>query len=328
MTTVTVFGGTGFLGRRITEALLARGATVRVAARHPDRGDLPATDRLQRLSADVTDAASVQAVVQGADAVANAVSLYVERRAGAFQAIHFDGAHRVAEAAARAGARLVHVSGIGSDPDARSPYIRSRGLGEETVRAVFPEAAIFRPAVMFGAGDALLTTLTDLVRRVRVLPLFGRGATRLQPIYVGDVAEAAAIALTASDPHSGVSELGGPQILTYRDLLALVMDHAGHHPRLVGTPFVAWKALAIVARQRRVPPVTEGQVALMRRDNVADPTLPGLAAFGIEPTDLATILRRDFPVVGAQPSGSRISFGPKREDRPMRSGQSARERAP
>ena len=144
---ITIFGGTGFLGRRIVQALLARGAIVRVAARHPDRiAFSEASDRLERVAADITDEASVRAAVGGAVAVANAVSLYVERGDATFDAVHLDGARRVAEAAAREGARLLHLSGIGSDADAASPYVRARGRGENAVRAACNGAIVFRPA--------------------------------------------------------------------------------------------------------------------------------------------------------------------------------------
>ena len=281
---VTVFGGTGFLGRRIVRSLLARGATVRVAARHPDRAAFPeASDRLQRVVADVTDEVSVRAAVEGAGAVANAVALYVERGDATFRAVHLDGARRVAEAAAREGARLLHVSGIGSDADAASPYVRARGRGENAVRAACNGATVFRPCVMIGAGDAFLTTLTGLVRRLPVFPLFGDGSTRLQPVFVGDVAEAAATALVGPDQRPGIHELGGPEVQTYRALVELVMRHCGRRRALLPVPFPVWDGLAAASSVLPAPPLTEGQVALMKRDNVADPDLPGLEALGVLP---------------------------------------------
>ena len=292
---VTVFGGTGFLGRRIVQALLARGPTVRVAARHPDRAAFPeASDRLRRVVADVTDESSVRAAVEGASAVANAVGLYVECGDATFRAVHVDGARRVAEAAARESARLLHVSGIGSDADAASPYVRARGRGENAVRAC-NGATVFRPCVMIGAGDAFLTTLTGLVRRLPVFPLFGDGSTRLQPVFVGDVAEAAAAALVGPDQRPGIHELGGPEVQTYRALVELVMQHCGRRRALLRVPFPVWDDLAAASSVLPAPPLTEGQVALMKRDNVADPDLPGLEALGVAPTTVEDVLRRDFP---------------------------------
>ena len=291
---VTVFGGTGFLGRRIVASLLGREARVRIAARHPHRPGMPSSDRVQHVVANVTDLASIEAAIDGADAVANAVSLYVEKGAATFRAIHLEAALAVAEAAARHGARLVHVSGIGADPAATSPYVRFRGLGEDAVRAACDSAAVLRPAVMIGAGDAFLTALARVVR-FPVVPLFGDGGTRLAPVFVGDVAEAAAIALTDPDPHAGINELGGPETLAYRDLVRRVAQHLGRRPILLPLPLPVWDALAAAGRLLPSPPITEGQVTLMRRDNVPSPARPGLAAFGVDPTDLATVLREALP---------------------------------
>ena len=271
--------------------------------RHPVRAVFPDPgDRLQRVTADVTEPASVQAAIRGAGAVANAVALYIERGEATFRAVHLDGARRVAEVAAAEGAtRLLHMSGIGSDPSAASPYVRFRGLGEVAVREAFPGATVFRPTVMVGAGDAFLTTLGRLVRRVPVLPLFGAGGTRLQPAYVGDVAEAAASAFAGPDRRPGVHELGGPQVQTYRELVELVMRHYGRRRLLLPVPFPVWEGLAAVSRILPTPPLTEGQVALMKRDNIADPALPGLEALGVTPTPVAKVLRRDFPAGRAGP---------------------------
>ena len=237
---ITIFGGTGFLGRRIVQALLARGAIVRVAARHPDRIAVSETsDQLERVAADITDEASVRAAVGGAVAVANAVSLYVERGDATFDAVHLDGARRVAEAAAREGARLLHLSGIGSDADAASPYVSARGRGENAVRAACNGAIVFRPCVMIGAGDAFLTTLTGLVRRLPVFPLFGDGSTRLQPAFVGDVAEAAATALAGPDRvraftarQAGGSDLSDPRRTGHAPLRPPARAPAGAIPGL------------------------------------------------------------------------------------------------
>jgi NADH dehydrogenase len=255
---------------------------------------MPVSDRVQHFLASVTDVASIEAAIDSADAVANAVSLYIEKGDATFRAIHLEAARAVAEAAARHEARLVHVSGIGADPAAASPYVRFRGLGEDAVRAACDGAAVLRPAVMIGAGDAFLTALAGVVR-FPVVPLFGDGRTRLAPVFVGDVAEAAAIALTGPDPHTGISELGGPEALAYRDLVRRVAQHLGRRPILLPLPFPIWDTLAAAGRLLPRPPITEGQVALMQSDNVPSPSRPGLAAFGVDPTDLATVLREALP---------------------------------
>lgn len=291
---VSVFGGTGFLGRRIVDALLARGLTVRVAARRPERCLLGAVgDGLVRVQADLRDPDSIRAALQGADAAVNAVSLYVESRDATYRAIHVEGAGQLARAAADAGLhRLVHISGVGADAGSTSAYIRARGEGEDAVRAEFPAATILRPSVMFGPDDAFLTTLIALVQRLPIVPLFGDGGTQLQPVHVDDVAAAVAILLTASDPPAPTYELGGPEVLSYRKLLELVMRHVGRRRALLPVPFPLWDPLAAACRLLPSPPLTEGQVALMRRDNVADPGLAGFGALGLDPAPIEAELRR------------------------------------
>ena len=192
---VTVFGGTGFLGRRIVARLLERDLEVRVASRSADAAGLPegAARRVDLLEADVRDRAAVQAAVTGARAAVNAVGLYVEQGDATFHAVHVEGAKNLALACRQAGVeRLLHLSGIGADPASRSPYVSCRGAGEAAVRGAFEDATIFRPSAMFGRDDAFLNALRGIVRRAPVIPLFGSGATRLQPVCVDDFAEAAA----------------------------------------------------------------------------------------------------------------------------------------
>lgn len=291
---VTVFGGTGFLGRRIVDALLARDVTVRVAARHPMRSEGgTAVDRRVPVHADLRDPHSVRAALDGADAAVNAVSLYVESRDATYRAIHVDGAGHLARAAAEAGLhRLVHISGIGSDTRSTSGYIRARGQGEDAVRAQFAGATILRPSVMFGPEDAFLTTLVGLVRRLPIVPLFGDGGTRLQPVHVEDVVAVVAIVLTASGPQAPIYELGGLEVLTYRALLERVMHHLDRRRPLMPVPFQVWNVLAAACRMLPSPPLTEGQVALMRQDNVADAGLPGFGELGIDPAPIEAELSR------------------------------------
>jgi uncharacterized protein YbjT (DUF2867 family) len=224
MTTVVVFGGAGFLGRRIVHRLTAEGMAMRVAVRHPDpaRIELRAIglDRVTIAPADVRDQASVAAAIAGADAVVNTVSAYVEKSGVTFEAVHVQGAETVAREAVAAGvARLVLVSGIGADADSRSPYIRARGRGERVVRETFPGATIVRPGAMFGPGDALFTTLAELARLLLALPLIGGGHTRLQPVFVEDVAEAVANTLTDPGTVGRTYELAGPGVYTLRELV-------------------------------------------------------------------------------------------------------------
>ncbi len=197
MSCLTVFGGTGFLGRRVVRQLHGAGNRVRIASRHPGRAE---GDGLERIVADVHDGRSIEAAVAGADGVVNAVSLYLEYGTETFRSVHVEAAARVARAAQRTGIkRLVHVSGIGADASSASLYIRSRGEGEAAVQAAFPGAVIIRPAVMFAADDSFLTTILRLLRRLPVYPMFGDGRTRLQPVYADDVAAAIAQVLRQSE---------------------------------------------------------------------------------------------------------------------------------
>jgi uncharacterized protein YbjT (DUF2867 family) len=245
---ITVFGATGFLGRRIVRRLHARGYSVRIASRHPDQGrTLFGTDDplFQPVGADIRDRQSVADAVGDAHAVVNAVSLYTEHGTETFDAVHVECAERVATEAHRAGVeQLVHVSGIGADPASGSSYVRSRGEGERAVRAANPGAVLVRPAVMFGPDDAFLTVILRLLRRLPAFPMFGSGTTRLQPAHVEDVAEAIVRLLQRTDRDPRTLECGGPQVYTYRELVRSIAGGAGREPILCRVPFAVWYALA------------------------------------------------------------------------------------
>lgn len=303
--TVAVFGGTGFLGRRVVRHLLGRGFRARAASRHPERAPPlfePDGAGAAAVGADVHDEASVASALVGASGAVNAVGLYVERGGReTFRAVHVEGAARVARLAREAGVeRLVHVSGIGADPASASGYIRARGEGEAVVREAFPGATLVRPSVMFGPDDRFLTVLARLLRILPVCPLFGRGRTRLQPVHVEDVAEAIArVVADAAGAGHPCYELGGPRVYTYADLLRGVADRIGTRPRLLPLPFALWEALAFLAEFAPGAPLTRDQVALMRRDNVASRDLPGLRELGIAPTALEDVV----PAVAAAGGG-------------------------
>src|SRR6202790_735825 len=214
--TVTVFGGTGFLGRRVVRQLRYREFPVRIASRHPDRGHSqfgPDDPQLQFLEANIQDERSVADALAGAYGAVNAVSLYVEHGQQTFHSVHVESAQRVAAQAHRAGVeRLAHISGIRAAAASQSLYVRKRGEGELAVRAAFADALLIRPAVMFGPDDAFLTTILKLLRRLPLYPMFGRGLTELQPAFVEDVAEAVARALQGTETHAITYECGGPRV--------------------------------------------------------------------------------------------------------------------
>lgn len=291
---VTVFGGTGFLGRRVVRKLRKSGFSIRIASRHPQRGNaLFGSDdpQLQSAEADIHDEQSIADALAGAYAVVNSVSLYVERGQETFHSVHVEAAQRIAAQARSAGVeRLAHVSGIGSDAASPSLYVRKRGEGELAVRAAFANATLIRPAVMFGPDDAFLSVILRLLRRLPIYPMFGRGLTRLQPAYVDDVAEAIAQALQGVETHAITYELGGPRIYSYKELLRTVAREAGLRPILVPMPFAAWHVLAGASKLLPNPPITRNQVELMKFDNVPSPEMSGFGKLGISPHSIEEII--------------------------------------
>src|SRR3984893_16922594 len=289
---ITVFGGTGFLGRRIVRHLLDHRFQVRAASRHPERvGSASQADaRPETTKADIHDETTVAAALFGAYGAVNAVSLYVERGRETFDAVHVEAAARVARLARESGVeRLIHVSGIGSDPASSGPCIAARGRGEIAVQQAFPGATLIRPAVMCGPDDAFLTTVVRLLRILPVYPVFGRGETRPQPVYVEDVAEGIAGVLCGAGSVASY-EFAGARVYTYNELVRTVADRIGARPRLVPLPFALWRILASGAEFLPGSPLTRNQVALMQRDNIASADCPGLSSLDIAPTEIETLV--------------------------------------
>ncbi len=294
--TVTVFGGTGFLGRRIVQHLRDHEFPVRIASRHPDRGRSqfgPHDSQLLFVQADIHDERSVANAPAGAYAAVNTVSLYVEHGRETFQSVHVESAQRVAAQAHRAGVkRLIHLSGIGADAASQSRYIRARGEGELVVRAAFAGADIIRPAVMFGPDDAFLTTILNLLRRLPIYPMFGCGSMKLQPAYVEDVAEAAVRIIQRAETQPTIFECGGPRVYSYEELVGIVARQAGLAPILVPIPLAVWHTLAWASEILPDPFLTRNQVELMQIDTVSSPEMPGLVELGISPQPVEAILQK------------------------------------
>jgi len=295
----TVFGWTGFVGRRVVRHLRESGTRVRAVSRHRAPGE---DAGIEQIAADAHDQRSVEAAVAGADGVVNAIGLYVEHGSDTFHSVHVETAAKIARAARQAGTRrFVHVSGIGANPASPSPYIRSRGEGEAAVQTAFPGAVIVRPAVIFASDDAFLTTILRLLRSLPAYPVFGNGRTRLQPVYVGDVAAAIAQILRQSQKPHPIYELAGPRIYSYEELLQTIARVAGLRPVLMHMPFAFWNAFARVAEVLPSPPLTRNQIELMQIDTTASEKLPGFRALGISPRslegELEAILRQNKPRV-------------------------------
>ena len=285
---VTLFGGGGFIGRYVCEMLLRSGARVRVASRRPRRAHfiqpLGQVGQIGLVGADITDADSVARAVEGASAVVNLCGVLK----GRFQAVHVTGARNIAEAARGAGAgALVHVSAIGADRGSEAEYGRTKGEGEAAVRAAFPAATIVRPSLVFGPEDQITNRLAGLAG-LPLLPVIA-SRCRFQPVYVRDLAQAIATAALDPGPHAGKTyEIGGPQVMSMRELHAAILDATGRTPELVDMP----DALAsLLSRFGWLPgaPLTRDQWLMLQSDNVPAKGAAGLEAFGIKPTPLGAV---------------------------------------
>lgn len=293
--TVTLFGGTGFVGRYVAQMLAHRGWRIIVAARNPDRA-LPlktagAVGQVVPVFANIRDDASVAAAVAGADAVVNLVGILFERGRQRFDAVHGEAAGRVARAAAAAGAsRFVQISAIGASADSPSSYARTKAAGEAAVRAAFPAASILRPSVIFGPEDGFFNLFAGLARTAPFLPLFGGGTTKFQPVYVQDVA-AAIVACLEQDGTAGQTyELGGPRVYSFRELMQLTLQQTGRKKRLVS---VSWGLAALEAKLLGLLPkplLTSDQVTQLKIDNIVGAGAKTLADLGIQPTPAELIL--------------------------------------
>jgi len=296
---VTVFGGSGFVGAQIVRALAKRGARVRVAVRNPGRGYrlrmLGDVGQIEVVQANIREPASVSRALEGAESCVNAVAVLYESGRQTFEALHVAGARVIAQAAAAQGVqRLIHISAIGASPDSPAAYARTKSAGEVAVREVIPGAVILRPSVIFGPEDAFFNRFAAMAGLSPALPLIGGGATRFQPVYVGDVAQAVAGALAMAAAEGRTFELGGPQVYSFRDLMVLMLDVIQRRRFLAPIPFplatVLGRAGDLAAGLGLPPPITTDQVALLRSDNVASPDAPGLAELGVTPSALEPIL--------------------------------------
>jgi uncharacterized protein YbjT (DUF2867 family) len=323
---VTVFGGSGFIGRHLVRRLAASGMTVRVPVRDLEAalflktmGDV---GQVVPMAVDIADKKLVAAAVDGAEIVVNLVGILSEWWNRSFQRIHVDGATNIAEAAADGGAkRLIHLSAIGADKNSASAYGRTKALGEEAVLAAFPGATIMRPSVIFGPEDKFFNLFAGLARLSPVLPVFGcptfpkiglfggdglltmdpygDGGTRFQPVYVGDVADAIVGALDDPQSQGKTYELGGPRVYGFKELMDLMLAEIGRKRLLVPVPFLVARIEAWFLEKWPQPILTRDQVKLLERDNVVAADALTFKDLGVEPVTaesiLPTYLRRFRP---------------------------------
>ncbi len=297
----TVFGGSGFVGRYIVRRLAQQGWRVRVAVRRPNEALFVRTygtvGQVEPILANIRDKASTRAAIKGADVVVNCVGILVESGRQQFDAIHVEGAGRIARIAAQEGvARLVHISALGADPESDSEYGRSKARGEEAVRAAFPDAVILRPSVIFGPEDRFFNRFGLMAMLSPVIPLVG-ARTRFQPVYVDDIAAAAVMGAEGS-AVPGVYELGGSETRTFRSLIEMMLRMIRRRRLVLSWPFWiarinAWfldmaQAVSLGLFTNNI--LTRDQVRQLRHDSVVSGAFPGLEDLGIEPTVMEGIL--------------------------------------
>jgi uncharacterized protein YbjT (DUF2867 family) len=272
-TLITIYGGSGFIGRHVVRALAKTGARMRIAVRRPELAGflqpLGGVGQIIPVQANVRFPDSLLAPAKGADAVINLVGILAPSGKQTFKAVQDEGARHVAEAARAAGAKvLVHGSAIGADPDSPSVYARTKAAGEAAVKEVFPDAVITRPSVVFGPGDGFFNRFAALARLSPALPLIGGGKTKFQPVFAGDVAKAVMASLTGKAQTGAVYELGGPEILTMKEVMERVLAYTMRKRWLVPLPFRLAKLQGAILQLLPNPPLTLDQVRLLERDNV------------------------------------------------------------
>jgi uncharacterized protein YbjT (DUF2867 family) len=295
---VTVFGGSGFVGRHVVAALAKRGYRVRVAVRRPDLAGhlqpLGNAGQIQAVQANLRFRESVNRAVQGADHVINLVGILFESGAQKFNAVQEFGARAVAEAARDVGAGVTHVSAIGADKDSEAAYATTKALAEEAVLAIVPNAIIIRPSIVFGPEDNFFNQFAGLARFLPFLPLIGGGKTKFQPVYVGDLAEAIARSVDGALKPGATYEIGGPEVKTFKECLELVLEMTGRKRPLVPVPFGIAKIQGAILGLLPKPLLTKDQVIMLERDNIVSDhaKLAGLTleGIGISPVSAEVIL--------------------------------------
>ncbi len=302
---VTVFGGTGFVGRQVVRALAKSGARIRVASRRPGRGYrlrmLGDVGQIEVVQANVRDEASVSRALDGAEAVVNLVAVLFNSGRQTFADLNETGAATIARIAAKKGvSRFVQISAIGANVNSPSEYARTKAAGEAAVRAAYPGAVIIRPSIVFGPEDDFFNRFAALAAVLPALPLIGGGETRFQPVFVGDLGQAIARAVMDKGLAGQTFEVGGPSVYTFRELMELVLKETQRKRALISLPFgpagLIGKLGDVQAAIKGAvglvpaPQITSDQIELLKSDNVPDLSLPGLEELGVQGTALESVL--------------------------------------
>jgi uncharacterized protein YbjT (DUF2867 family) len=315
---VTVFGGSGLIGRHTVRALARAGHRVRVAVREPNLANylLPAghVGQIQIVKCNVTNAEQVAAALRGADAAINLVGVLYSRGSQSFQALHADAPATIAKAAKNAGLEtLVHISTMGISPQSESAYSRTKAEGDEALRAEFPQATLVRPSIIFGPEDDFFNKFANLARFLPALPLIGGGNTKFQPVFVGDVAQAILTCIEQPATRGKIYELGGPDVCTFRQILETILRVTDRKRFLVPVPFRLASIKAFFLQFLPKPLLTPDQVTFLKTDNVVSPGALTLKDLGIAPASMDAVLPSylwRFRARGQYEEAGRISAAP------------------
>jgi len=297
-TLVTIFGGSGFLGRHVVGALASRDYRIRVAVRRPDLAGflqpLGRVGQIHAMQANVRFPQSVAAAVRGSDVVINLVGILSQHGRQRFKTVQLTGAETIARAAAQEGARLIHVSAIGANERSWSRYAKTKGQGERAALAAVPSATIFRPSIIFGPEDQFFNRFAELACISPALPLIGGGKTKFQPVFAGDVADAIAKAVAGETKPGAIYELGGPEIFSFKELMEFILSTIERRRLLLPIPFWLARLQALFLQFLPGAPLTPDQVTMLKRDNVVSQsakddgrTLEGL---GLAPRSVPVIV--------------------------------------
>ncbi len=306
----TVFGGSGFIGRYVVKRLAQQGYIVRVAVRDPEAAlflkPMGAVGQIVPLYASVMNEATVHRAIDGAEIVVNLVGALTESRLASFQAVHAEGAERIARIAAATGvSRLIQISAIGADSASPSRYASTKGKAEQAVLAAFPEATILRPSLVFGLEDKFFNRFAEIARLSPIMPVIS-GDTKMQPVFVSDVADAVMAALASSATRGKIFELGGPRVWTFREILGFILTQTRRNRKLVDIPMGIARMQACILQYVPGKPLTPDQLLLLEKDNIVSPGALGLSDLGITPTPVELVvpgyLSRYQPGGGRRPT--------------------------
>ena len=306
----TVFGGSGFIGRYVVKRLAQQGFIVRVAVRDPEGALflklMGAVGQIVPLFASVMNEGTVHRAVVESEVVVNLVGALTESRAASFQAVHTEGAERIARLAAANGvSRLVHISAIGADANSPSRYGSSKGRAEQAVTAAVPDATILRPSLVFGIEDNFFNRFAEIARLAPFMPVIS-GDTRMQPVFVGDVADAVMAVLASPSAARKIFELGGPRVWTFREILGYILKQTRRHKKLLDIPMGIARFQASILQHLPGKLLTQDQLLMLSQDNVVGPDALGLTDLGITPTPVELIvpgyLSRYQPGGGRRPT--------------------------